>query len=124
MSMSNNRIIDLNRKRASISYTNIASIEDENERNNTCGLCRKIPTLIKVNGFLNTLCFIKGKKDNEYKKIYNWIKEWFVEIGYCEENDSLIKVLMECENKEYYLFTKEAIEILIWYKRNAEAMIL
>ncbi|SHH53789.1 CRISPR-associated protein (Cas_Cmr5) [Tepidibacter thalassicus DSM 15285] len=37
----------------------------------------RIPTMIKVNGLINTLVFIKGKNDNVYKYIYDSINNYY-----------------------------------------------
>lgn len=136
----NSIIVDLNRKRAGISYINIKdylnNIEEKfknnenklkDSRNKMKSYCRRLPVLIRTNGLLNALCFIKGKiKDDgsksEYSYLYNWINSWFNEIDYCDRQD-IVDQILSLSNSEYYIYTKEAIEIANWYKINAEAMI-
>ena len=136
----NSSIIDLNRKRAGMSYVNLMDYLNQinnktnnNEEKNSSrkkmkSYCRNLPVLIKTNGLLNALCFIKGKskiekEKNEYSYIYDWINTWFHEIGYYDDQKDIIEKLLDLKNSEYYIYTKEAIEISNWYKRNAEAMI-
>lgn len=128
--MDNNSIIvDLNRKRAGVSYLNLKSYLDEDrdkDEKKMKSYCRKLPILIKTNGLIDTLCFIKGKgkkEKNEYSYIYEWIQNWFEEMEYCNCEKDIIEKLLELNNNQYYIYTIEAMEISNWYKKNAEAMI-
>lgn len=123
------RIIDLNRKRAITSYINLkrflkdCNINDNNKkRMRSC--CRKLPLLIKNNGLLNTLNFIKEKDNgkNEFSYLYSWIEDWLNRIE-DDHGGDIIKKLVTLDNNGYYIYTKEAIQISIWYKRHAESMI-
>lgn len=130
----NSKIIDLNRKRAGESYINFNSylsndITKENKKKMR-SYCRKLPVLIKTNGLLTTLSFIKAKTndENEYSYIFSWLKSWLNGLNNDnkeknEEKEDIIKKLTEMDNYKYMIYTKEAIEISIWYKRHAEAMI-
>lgn len=127
----NSIIVDLNRKRAGVSYLNLKNYlgEDrEKDEKKMKSYCRKLPILIKTNGLVDTLCFIKGKgknkeKKNEYSYIFDWITDWFKEIGYCSDKKDIIEQLVELNNNQYYIYTMEAMEISSWYKKNAESMI-
>lgn len=128
------KIIDLNRKRAGLSYINLVEFLNnpditEESKKKMRGYCRKLPVLIKTNGLLKTLTFIKGKcKDEEYKRneydyIYTWLLDWIKTLDDNKDEKNIFDKLINMENEKYSIYTKEVIEISLWYKRHAEAMI-
>ncbi|AKA67811.1 type III-B CRISPR module-associated protein Cmr5 [Clostridium scatologenes] len=134
----NSKIININRLRAGISYNNLKdylNMDNINEinRNKVKSYCRKLPVLIKTNGLLSALSFIKGKvkkenekEKNEYFYIYSWIESWLNYIEYTDKSNlhnDIIEKIINANSASYRIYTKEAIEISVWYKRHAEAMI-
>lgn len=130
--MSDSRILDLNRNRASISYSNIKEFldnnkDDDNIKKKMKSYCRKLPVLIKTNGLLATILFIKNKsnsdeKKNAYSYIYSWIDSWFNEFKE-DKSKNLIETIIDLDAYKYSLYTKELIELSIWYRRHVDAMI-
>lgn len=139
----NSRIIELNRKRAGVSYNNLKEYLnmdsiDKTSKNKMKSYCRKLPVLIKTNGLLAALSFLKGKSKvkkedgkegkNEYFYIYSWIESWLNSMEYISEGEidndkNIIEKIINANSTNYSIYTKEAIEISIWYKRHVEAMI-
>lgn len=133
--MKNSRMIDINRMRALTSYSNIEEFKkDANEKSikKMRGYCRKLPAMIQTNGLIEMLVFIKGKiskndidksKKNEYEYIYEWIESWMKAEEENNENYDLLSVLMKAEDSDYRKSTDEVMNILLWYKRNAEGIL-
>jgi len=95
---------------------------------------KRIMAMIRVNGLLATVSFIKGsisdKPDGKaYKQLYvdmeNWLKhkECPANFAYKEREGELIDVLVSLSSDEYRVITKEIMEFANWLRRFAEGMI-
>ena len=84
----------------------------------------KAPSLILTNGLGQTLAFLKakGKNDpaNEHEILYQHIEEWLKrQLGI---NKNLLDWLVNnATSQQYRLATMEALALLQWLKRFAEA---
>lgn len=83
----------------------------------------KVPIYIKTNGLGQTLAFIKSKEDNAWDLIYNQIKEWLVSKNLINNNDDLVKQIVECESFEYRQLTNEVTSFSTWLRRFADGLI-
>lgn len=88
---------------------------------------KKIPMLIKTNGFGATVAFIFSKKENNdtYNLIYHQIEEWFKD----EKNpfsfgfNDLSESICEINSQEYRAITNETLALFTWIRRFAEGLI-
>lgn len=127
------KLIDINRKRAIHSYIDIENFQNEKTKESQEKMrsyCRKLPAMIKANGLIDTLSYIKSKsqkKDGtktEYGELYNWINLW-MGIAFDELKDKdLIKEIAMTGSGEYRIYTDELLNISLWYKRNAEGILV
>lgn len=125
-------IIDINRDRAMQSYLNIESFKKSETKENQEKMksyCRKLPSMLKVNGLIETLVYLKSKskgKEGE-KTIYGVLEEWLEEclkMTFKElESDKLVLKIAAADLKNYRNYTEELMNISIWYKRHAEALL-
>ena len=125
-------IIDINRDRAMQSYLNIESFKKSETKENQEKMksyCRKLPSMLKVNGLIETLVYLKSKskgKEGE-KTIYGVLEEWLEEclkMTFKElESDILVLKIAAADLKNYRNYTEELMNISIWYKRHAEALL-
>ena len=92
----------------------------------------KLPTLIKVNGLIATLAFIKGKiktineenkvKDiQEYEVLYNSINQWYKKV-YSYNCKDILNDIIKINNRNYTrAVTIELLSLLVWIKRFAKS---
>ncbi|SHK23475.1 type III-B CRISPR module-associated protein Cmr5 [Paramaledivibacter caminithermalis] len=85
----------------------------------------KMPTMIKVNGLINALAFIKGKNDEVHQYIYDSINDYYIE-KFNPMADDIIKDILSNDGKigdnhmEYQrVVTAEILSYLVWIKRFA-----
>ena len=85
---------------------------------------RKLPMMIKNNGFGATIAFYYSKsngnrvEDKAYKEIYNRIEKWLIKQELIEQN--LIQSVTELDSDAYKEITLETMALLSWLKRLAE----
>ena len=85
---------------------------------------RKLPSYILTNGLGQTLAFLKakgkGEPGNEHEILYQHIEEWLQrQLGI---NNNLLDWLVNtATSQQYRLATMEALALLQWLKRFAEA---
>lgn len=101
---------------------------------------KKVPALIKTNGFGPTFAFIKsncekekngkkaGYKDNPkngYDLIYKQTSEWFNfdEKKILNVNNDLIEEIISCESPVYRAATIEVLSLFIWLIRFSDGLI-
>ena len=79
----------------------------------------KLPTMIKTNGLINSIAFIKGKKsEKQYVHLYNSINDWYTQ-KYNLNNKCMIKDILEGERAYERAVTIEILSLLVWIKRFA-----
>ena len=84
------------------------------------GLVKALPSMIVQEGVLQTLAFLKGKKEGKYHKIFNAINGFSKnKLGVNDNNFNLIEYLLDHSIKlEQYIYLEEQIlQYVIWYKR-------
>lgn len=150
--MSENNIVELNRKRVFCAYKSVFDKEStikkescnpqkvERDRKRLKTICIDLPVLIQKNGLLTTLAYLNSKensKENEesiekylYKEIEKWLFNEVLEIKEDKPSDILSyfigtkeKDKMPYIENKIHVLTKETMEFAIWIKRNAEGMI-
>jgi len=90
---------------------------------------KKIPMLIKTNGFGATIAFIFSKKknseDDTYNLIYKQITDWFKDDRnpFKFEIKELSKDICQINSQEYRAITTETLALFTWIRRFAEGLI-
>lgn len=127
-------------KEAKKSVINVLQQKDLSMCNSYKALVKKIPDLIRNNGYLPTLIFClnkaniynnKSKNKNEFNYVLENILGWQVSspkiFANKDENYTVsgyIGYVANIENsREYMILTKEMINLFIWIKRFADGMI-
>jgi CRISPR-associated protein Cmr5 len=84
----------------------------------------KVPSLIVTNGLGQTLAFLKakgkGESGNEHEVLYRHLTDW-VGRKVNANGDLLNWLLNTATSQQYRLATMEALALLQWLKRFAEA---
>ncbi len=88
---------------------------------------KKIPMLIKTNGFGATIAFIFSKKQSNatYNLIYSQIEKWFKDEKnpFSFEFSELTKDICDINSQEYRAITTETLALFTWLRRFAEGLI-
>lgn len=87
----------------------------------------KTPTLILNNGLGQTLAFFKAKGKNnpsdEHEVLFKHISEWLKKQLKISNVDALEWIVSDATSQQYRLATMEALALLQWIKRFAEAVL-
>ncbi len=122
-------------QRAEFAYRCVKKVKDDPEvAKKYKAYSRRIMAMVRVNGLLATIAFIKVSISNKvdgraYNQLYadmeNWLKcdECPVSFVYKKEKEELIDVLLSLNSNEYRIITKEIMEFANWLRRFAEGMI-
>ena len=96
-------------------------------------LARGLPALIQTNGLGQTLAYLlaKGKhkdavkQENPHHLLYSHLSRWVMkEIWQREDSDGLLVKLTQESSANYRRATSEAMALLIWLRRFAEARLV
>ncbi len=96
-------------------------------------LARGLPALIQTNGLGQTLAFLlaKGKykdavkQENPHHLLYSHLSRWVMkEIWQEDDPDGLLVKLTQESSATYRRATSEALALLIWLRRFAEARLV
>lgn len=83
------------------------------------------PATILQNGFGQTLAFWLSKNDAKHAALFEMIREWLVKNSFIQVptggNVDFIKALSHTNQREYLTAQKEALALLEWVKRYANA---
>ncbi|MCC7429834.1 type III-B CRISPR module-associated protein Cmr5, partial [bacterium] len=85
---------------------------------------KKIPSMIQMNGFGQTVAFLYSKKDKDpYKTFYTQISTWLKEKKFLEQTQELVDEICKVDSAKYRLMTTETLSLFGWLRRFAEGMI-
>ncbi len=116
--------LSLGQRRARHAWEAIKSAKDRN-REELRSLVRRVPSLIRTNGFGQTIAFLASKKQNEHEWLLGQLTDWLLsKSGFFSpvKTISLLEWLTtEATMYDYRRATAEALEYLRWLKRFAEA---
>ena len=135
-----NHCVDRNRRRALSSYNAINDLIEHIEESKDLGdpkvqesikskkeqlrtICRKLPVLMRDNGFITTFAFLKGKGTSSIEqKIFEQSMKWisFVFSIPKEADNAFTYIIDEVSQKEYMMISREIIKYFVWLKRHAE----
>ena len=96
--------------------------KDEKFKNEFKSFASGVPSMILMNGFGQALAFIKTKKDEKYKIVFNIVKEWLRKENFVvslDDDRSFIMEISKMDQKKYLDAQKETLAILEWIKRYA-----
>lgn len=83
------------------------------------------PSMILKNGFGQALAFWKAKGKNEHQIMFSIVQQWLVKRGFAEGDTDVVflKNLSTMAQHQYLEAQKEALALLEWVKRYANAFI-
>ena len=86
------------------------------------------PSMILQNGFGQALAFWASKGKAEHKALLDMIRQWFNNQGepfiQSENTEGLLLGLSQVSQQKYFTAQQEALDLLEWVKRYANAFIL
>lgn len=120
---------DLDRSRAKKAWESVQSVKGKDYEGKYSSRVRDLPTMIQVNGLAQTLAFLKAKgKENDLKnrkedfvQAFHHLSSWVCSCLAWGEGDLLNRVLTTENTQRYRQATSEALALLQWLKRFAEA---
>jgi len=114
----------LEQERAKHAWDCVQEVKDKHFAGGYRAIAVKVPSLIVTNGLGQTLAFLKakgkGKHDNEHEVLYRHLTDW-VGRKVNANGDLLNWLLNTATSQQYRLATMEALALLQWLKRFAEA---
>ena len=114
----------LEQKRAKHAWDCVQEVKSQPFASDYRSIAVKVPSLILTNGLGQTLAFLRAKGEgepgNEHEILYQHIEEWLQkQLGI---NKNLLDWLVNtATSQQYRLATMEALALLQWLKRFAEA---
>jgi CRISPR-associated protein Cmr5 len=114
----------LEQERAKHAWDCVREVKDKPFAGDYRAIAVKVPSLILTNGLGQTLAFLKakGKGDpgNEHEVLYRHLADWVSEKVNAD-GDLLSWLVNTATSQQYRLATMEALALLQWLKRFAEA---
>jgi len=114
----------LEQERAKHAWDCVQEVKDKPFAGNYRTIAVKVPSLIVTNGLGQTLAFLKakGKGDpgNEHEVLYRHLADWVGRKVHAD-GDLLSWLVNTATSQQYRLATMEALALLQWFKRFAEA---
>jgi CRISPR-associated protein Cmr5 len=114
----------LEQERAKHAWDCVQEVKDKPFAGDYRTIAVKVPSLIVTNGLGQTLAFLKAKgKDepgNEHEVLYRHLADW-VGRKVNADGDLLSWLVNTATSQQYRLATMEALALLQWLKRFAEA---
>ncbi len=114
----------LEQERAQHAWSCVQEVKDKPFAHEYRAVAVKVPSLIVTNGLGQTLAFLKakgkGEQGNEHEILYRHLADW-VGSKVHADGDLLNWLANEATSQQYRLATMEALALLQWLKRFAEA---
>ena len=112
-------------QRAKYALERLKEIKDKNQKDYTQNV-KGLPAMILQNGLGQALAFLAAKDGGEKGTVYWYLKEhigfWIKKTIYHDQKDKdILRCITEGTAREYLEAQREALEILSWLKRFAEA---
>jgi len=118
-------IKELERDRATFAYERVEKVSEDGSVNHSeyKSYCKKIPAMIQTNGLSATFAFMYSK-GKTYRTIYEQIDVWLIERykgdGDIDNNQELMKKLLNLESAKYRKVTIEILVLFNWLRRFAD----
>jgi CRISPR-associated protein Cmr5 len=108
----------LEQERAKHAWDCVQEVKDKHKHiaDGYRAIVAKVPSLIVTNGLGQTLAFLKAKHEVLYRHLTDWVGKKVNANG-----DLLNWLLNTATSQQYRLATMEALRLLQWLKRFAEA---
>jgi len=118
-------IRELERDRAKFAYEQVEKVSsDENIKHSEYkSYCKKIPSMIQINGLSATFAFMysKGKTYGViYKEVDTWLIQRYKGDGDLDNGQELMKKLLALESTKYRKVTIEILALFSWLRRFAD----
>ena len=91
---------------------------------------KKMPAMIQVNGFGQTMAFAYAKGGKAYTAIYQQISEWLKERHGSQlrkvdnsGQQELVQVLVNMDSSDYRVLSTETLSLLQWMSRFVDGMV-
>ncbi|MFA0731909.1 MAG: hypothetical protein LKKZDAJK_000899 [Candidatus Fervidibacter sp.] len=114
----------LEQERAQHAWSCVQEVKDKPFAGDYRTIAVKVPSLIVTNGLGQTLAFLKakgkGEPSNEHEILYRHLADW-VGSKVHADGDLLNWLVNKADSQQYRLATMEALALLQWLKRFAEA---
>jgi len=114
----------LEQERAKHAWDCVQEVKDKPFAGNYRTIAVKVPSLIVTNGLGQTLAFLKakgkGEPGNEHEVLYRHLTDWVGRKVHAD-GDLLSWLVNTATSQQYRLATMEALALLQWLKRFAEA---
>jgi len=114
----------LEQERAKHAWDCVQEVKDKPFAGDYRTIAVKVPSLIATNGLGQTLAFLKakgkGEPGNEHEVLYRHLTDW-VGRKVNADGDLLSWLVNTATSQQYRLATMEALALLQWLKRFAEA---
>lgn len=84
------------------------------------------PAMIRMNGLGQALAFIRSRKGNEYRRVYDHVSAWLGagQAGVLTSSEDALSELVNGDARTYRQAETETIAFMVWIKRYAEAAAL
>jgi len=111
----------LEQDRARYAWNCVQKVKNQTFAGDYRTIAVKVPSLILTNGLGQTLAFLRSKPDRlHFQSIYRHLAEWVGNRVHAS-GDLLDWLVKEATSQQYRLATMEALALLQWLKRFAEA---
>jgi CRISPR-associated protein Cmr5 len=114
----------LEQERAKHAWDCVQEVKDKPFAGDYRTIAVKVPSLIVTNGLGQTLAFLKakgkGEPGNEHEVLYRHLTDWVGRKVHAD-GDLLSWLVNTATSQQYRLATMEALALLQWLKRFAEA---
>ena len=95
----------------------------EKEKNRYGALCHQFPVMVLQNGLMQAVGYLLGKGQNDSQKPETILLNHFAEQFNCANAEAFHTVLQNSEITKYQYYTRQLLEMAVWYKRYAESVL-
>lgn len=116
-------------KRAEFALRKTSEAKQSTDREKLKSFSAGAPSMILQNGFGQTIAFWLAKDKAEHRALFHILTEWLKQtdqrnFGTCRQPADYIQRLSTMEQREYLQSQNEALALLEWVKRFANADLL
>ncbi len=114
----------IEQERANHAWQCVNEVKDKPFAGDYRTIAVKTPSLILTNGLGQTLAFLRSKPDRRhFVELYRHLNEWLRRRLNIDNSDLLEWIVNSANSQQYRLATMEALALLQWLKRFAEAVL-
>lgn len=86
-------------------------------------LCHQFPVMVLQNGLMQGVGYLKGKGEGENQSPEILLLTQIASLFNYTDTESFHTELHNCDISKYQYYTRQVLEMAIWYKRYAESML-